>query len=67
MKKQSIGTFSDYPLPKDPNGPFDATIVFFYYPQGEPCRLSFRTRWNMSPTLRDVTAYILHPKPYGKI
>jgi len=61
-------TSNDYPLPKDPAGPFDCTVLIL----GEVTNSEnenrdvfvsrCRAHWNLMPTLRDCQAYIIHGK-----
>ncbi len=48
----------DYPLARDPAGPFDVTVRA-YGKDGDT--FTFRAPWRKLPTLRECHAYIVHP------
>ncbi len=54
-------TAQDYPLAKDPKGPYDVTIVTYNM---DGVRYCFRSPWRVLPTLRDCHAYVIHGKTW---
>lgn len=62
--KNRIAKFDDYPLPQDPDGPFDATVTLFNHPteHSGPALMTVRAQWRRWPSLRNCVSYIIHPK-----